>query len=178
MLVLVRQWTNDHCVSNARSTQNQLRVDRNHRSADGNCLLQICAFFCLLLDEYIHHLGKDRNRSNIGNVVSSRVKNKNCQLKDIIYISLKIKPNSFRIRSLSCQIFVLTSTGFEFTPLIHCSNNRLSIMSSALDHSVAFAIYNYSFNSRSVTLSHKENLEIDIRHVSKRVQIVHLYVIL
>ena len=127
MLVLVRQWTNDHCVSNARSTENQLRVDRNHRSADGNCLLQICAFFCLLLDEYIHHLGKDRNRSNIGNVVSSRGKNKNCQLKDIIYISLKIKPNSFRIRSLSCQIFVLPSTGFEFTPLIHCSNNRLAL---------------------------------------------------
>ena len=125
MLVLVRQWTNDHCVSNARSTQNQLRVDRNHRSADGNCLLQICAFFCLLLDEYIHHLGKDKNRLNIGNVVSRRGKNKNCQLKDLIYISLKIKPNSFRIRSLSCQFFVLPTTGFELTLLIHCSTNRL-----------------------------------------------------
>ena len=38
-----------------------------------------------------------------------------------IYIRLKIKPNSIRIRFLSCQIFVLHSTGFEFTPLIHCS---------------------------------------------------------
>ena len=127
MLVLVRQWTNDHCVSNALSTQNQLRVDRNHRSADGNCHLQICAFFCLLLDEYIHHLGKDRNRSNIGNVVSSRGKIKNCQLRNIIYINLKINPSSVRIRSLSCQIFVLPSTGFEFTPLIQCSTNRLAL---------------------------------------------------
>ena len=30
-----------------------------------------------------------------------------------IYIRLKIKPNSVRIRFLSCQIFVLPSTGFE-----------------------------------------------------------------
>ena len=37
------------------------------------------------------------------------------------YIRLKIKPNSVRIRFLSCQIFVLPSTGFELTPLIHCS---------------------------------------------------------
>ena len=29
---------------------------------------------------------------------------------------LKIKPNSVRIRFLSCQIFVLPSTGFEFAP--------------------------------------------------------------
>jgi hypothetical protein len=41
-----------------------------------------------------------------------------------IYIRLKIKPNSVRIRFLSCQIFVLPSTGFELTPLIHCSTNR------------------------------------------------------
>jgi hypothetical protein len=32
-----------------------------------------------------------------------------------IYIRLKIKPNSVRIRFLSCQIFVLPSTGFELT---------------------------------------------------------------
>jgi hypothetical protein len=31
------------------------------------------------------------------------------------------------ITSLSCQIFVLPSTGFEFTPLIHCSINRLAL---------------------------------------------------
>jgi hypothetical protein len=36
-----------------------------------------------------------------------------------IHVRLKIKPNSVRIRSLSCQIFVLPSTGFELTPLIH-----------------------------------------------------------
>ena len=44
-----------------------------------------------------------------------------------IYIRLKIKPNSVRIRSLSWQIFVLPSTGFELTPLIHCSTNRLAL---------------------------------------------------
>ena len=41
-------------------------------------------------------------------------------------LRLEIKPNSVRIRSLSCQIFVLSSTGFELTPLIHCSTNRLA----------------------------------------------------
>ena len=40
-----------------------------------------------------------------------------------ICIRLKFKPNSVRIRFLSCQIFVLPSTGFELTPLIHCSTN-------------------------------------------------------
>ena len=35
-----------------------------------------------------------------------------------IYIRLKIRPNSVRIRFLSCQIFVLPSTEFELTPLI------------------------------------------------------------
>jgi hypothetical protein len=44
-----------------------------------------------------------------------------------IYIHLKIKPNSVRIRFLSCQIFVLPSTWFELTPLIHCSTNRLAL---------------------------------------------------
>jgi hypothetical protein len=44
-----------------------------------------------------------------------------------IYIRLKIKPNSVRIRFLSFQIFVLPSTGFELTPLIHCSTIRLAI---------------------------------------------------
>ena len=42
-------------------------------------------------------------------------------------IHLKIKPNSVRIRFLSCQIFVLPSTGFELTPLIHCSTIRLAL---------------------------------------------------
>ena len=46
---------------------------------------------------------------------------------NINYIRLKIKPNSVRIRFFSCQIFVLPSTGFELTPLIHCSTNRLAL---------------------------------------------------
>ena len=44
-----------------------------------------------------------------------------------IYIHLKIKPNSVRIRFQSCHIFVLPSTGFELTPLIHCSTIRLTL---------------------------------------------------
>ena len=44
-----------------------------------------------------------------------------------IYIRLKIKPNSVRIRFQRCQIFVLPSTGFEPTPLIHCSTIRLAL---------------------------------------------------
>jgi hypothetical protein len=44
-----------------------------------------------------------------------------------IYIRLKIKPNSVRIRFYSCQIFVLPSTGFEPTPLLHYSTIRLAL---------------------------------------------------
>ena len=44
-----------------------------------------------------------------------------------IYIRLKIKPNSFRIRSLSWQFFVLPSTRFELTLLIHYSTNYLAL---------------------------------------------------
>ena len=44
-----------------------------------------------------------------------------------IYIRLKIKPNSVRIRFQSCQIIVLPSTGFEPTPLLHCSTIRLAL---------------------------------------------------
>ena len=40
---------------------------------------------------------------------------------------MKINPNSVRIRFLSCQIFVLPSTGFELTPLIHCNTIRLAL---------------------------------------------------
>ena len=53
-----------------------------------------------------------------------------------------------------------------------------SLMFSALDHSTTSAPYKWIFNSRSVTLSRKENLEIDIRHVSKRVHMVHINLIL
>jgi hypothetical protein len=48
-------------------------------------------------------------------------------------------------------------------------HQSLSLMSNALDLSTTSAILKYNFNSRSVTLSRQENLEIDIRHVSKRV---------
>ena len=44
-----------------------------------------------------------------------------------------------------------------------------SLTSSALDHSTTSTPYKRSFNSRSVTLSRKENLGIDVRHVYKRV---------
>jgi hypothetical protein len=43
-----------------------------------------------------------------------------------VYIRLKIKPNSVRIRFQSCHFFVLPSTGFEPTPLIHCTTIRLA----------------------------------------------------
>jgi hypothetical protein len=35
-----------------------------------------------------------------------------------------------------------------------------------------------SFNNRSVTFSRKANLGIDVRHVYKRVYMVHIYLIL
>ena len=44
-----------------------------------------------------------------------------------IYIRLKIKPNSVRIRFQSRQICVLPSTGFEPTLLIYCSTIRLAL---------------------------------------------------
>ena len=51
-----------------------------------------------------------------------------CDLKsNMIYLRLKIKPNSVRIRFLRYQICVLPSTGFELTPLIHCIPNRLAL---------------------------------------------------
>ena len=72
--------------------------------------LQTCSYFCYILTSFFVLL---------------------CYILDvyiyIIYIRLKIKPNSVRIRFLSCQIFVLPSTGFELTPLIHCSTTRLAL---------------------------------------------------
>jgi hypothetical protein len=38
------------------------------------------------------------------------------------------KPNSVRIIFLSCQIYILLLTGFELTPLIHCSTNRFALL--------------------------------------------------
>ena len=93
-------------------------------------------------------------------------------------LRLKIKPNSVRIRFQSCQIFVLPSTGFEFTPLIHCSTNRLTLCPAPQTTRPHPLHTKWSFNSRSVTLSRKDNLEIDLRHVFKRVWMVHKYLIL
>ena len=45
---------------------------------------------------------------------------------------LKNKPNSVRIRSFSCQIFVLPSTGFETHTIDTLQYQSLSLMSSAL----------------------------------------------
>ena len=45
----------------------------------------------------------------------------------IYNIRLKINPNSVRIRFQSCQICVLPLTGFEPTPLIHCSTIRVAL---------------------------------------------------
>ena len=49
-------------------------------------------------------------------------------LTNFCYISLKIKPNSVRIRSLNCHLFVLPSTRFELTPLIHSGTNRFVLI--------------------------------------------------
>ena len=69
-----------------------------------------------------------------------------------IYIRLKIKPNSVRIIFLSCQICVLPSTGFELTPLIHCSTIRLALRpapKTTRPHPLPIYIYviNYSRNA-------------------------------
>jgi hypothetical protein len=80
-----------------------------------------------------------------------------------IYKRLKIKPNSVRMRSFNWRDEIWTHT---INTLQHQS---ISLVSSALDHATTSAILKCSFNSRSVTLSRKENLEIYIRHVSKRV---------
>ena len=75
----------------------------------------------------------------------------------IYILRLKIKPNSVIIRSLSWQCFVLPSTGFELTPLIHGTTNRLALCPAplttrSLDH---IRYLKYSCNSQSVTFSRK-----------------------
>ena len=62
-----------------------------------------------------------------------------------IYIRLKMKPNSVRIRFVCCQIFVLPSTGFELT----LQHQSLSFMSSAIYIYFSFHYLNI------VTLSHR-----------------------
>jgi hypothetical protein len=58
-----------------------------------------------------------------------------------ILIRLKIKPNSVRIRFLSCQIFVLPIDGIWTHTIDTLQHQSLSLMSSALDHSTTSAPY-------------------------------------
>ena len=60
-----------------------------------------------------------------------------------IYIRLKMKPNSVRIRFVCCQIFVLPSTGFELTPLIHCSTNHLALCSAPYIYIFQFSLFKH-----------------------------------
>jgi hypothetical protein len=66
-----------------------------------------------------------RTINRVGNIYPSRV-------PEITFSiswgsSFIIKPNSVRIRSFSCQFVFLLSTGFELTPLIHCSTICLGL---------------------------------------------------
>jgi hypothetical protein len=63
----------------------------------------ICFYLCIFLLRYIYDRG-----------ISLPL----CVCTYTIVV-LKIKPISVRIRFLSCQIFVLPSTGFELTPMIY-----------------------------------------------------------
>jgi hypothetical protein len=82
--------------------------------------------------------------------------------KDIyIYIGLKFKPNSVRIRFLICQIFVLPSTGFELTPLIHCSNSKKK------ERENKTIIYVYSKNINSIQIIYILVMLIRIINVSR-----------
>ena len=72
-----------------------------------------------------------------------------------VYIQLKIKPNSVRIRSLSWQIFVLPS----IDTLQHQS---LSLMSNALDHSATSAISIYTYINLYLWKLNSTVLELDL----------------
>ena len=90
-----------------------------------------------------------------------------------IYIRLKIKPNSVRIR-----FFCSSLDGIWTHTIDTLQHHSLSLTSSALDHSTTFTPLKRSFNNLSVTFSLKANLEIDVRHVYKRVYMVHIHLIL
>ena len=60
--------------------------------------------------------------------------------------------------------FVFSLDGIWANTINTLQHQSLRLMSSALDHWATSAI-KYSFNSRSVTLSRKGNLEIEIRHI-------------
>ena len=66
-------------------------------------------------------------------------------------------------------MFVLPSTGFELTPFINCSTIRLALRPAPLTTRPHPLPKKGNFNNRSATFSRKENLEIDVRHVYKRV---------
>ena len=94
---------------------------------------------------YRVHLGVNRVRTTGFELTPSVV-------IQVIYIRLKIKPNSVRIRFQSCQIFVLPLTGFEPTPLIHCSTIRLALRPAPLITS----------NYHMIMATAAPNYEIDI----------------
>ena len=85
-------------------------------------LMFICIYHIISSDNWLPHIAWNGNQNFISLIVN---KIKIIYTGIYIYTRLKIKPNSARIRFLSYQIFVLPATGFEFTPLIHCSTNRL-----------------------------------------------------
>jgi hypothetical protein len=70
---------------------------------------------------------------------------------------------------LWADTFVFFLGGIGTHTIDTLQHQSLSLISSTVDHSAVSAILKYSFNNQSVTLSRKGNLEIDIRHVSKRV---------
>ena len=84
-----------------------------------------------------------------------------------IYIRLKMKPNSVRIRFVCCQIFAHPSTGFELTPLIHCRHQSLSFMSSAIYIYFSFHYLNI------VTLSHRCFTINNVNRIMRVLWIVH-----
>jgi hypothetical protein len=66
-------------------------------------------------------------------------------------------------------MFVLPSTGFEPTLLIHCSTIRLALRPAPYTTRPHPLPTKRSFYNRSVTFSRKANLGIDVGYVYKRV---------
>ena len=84
-----------------------------------------------------------------------------------VYIRLKFEPSGVGIGFWSCQAFVLPSTVFELTPLMHCGTIRLVLRPVP---STTSTPYKRSFNNRSVTFSRKVNLGIYIYNIWKTSQ--------
>jgi hypothetical protein len=79
-----------------------------------------------------------------------------------IYIRLKIKPNSVRIRFLSCQIFVLPLTGLKSEKFTGPNKVLLVLGWKTGVHHEDYAWY--------IQVKFQANLlGIDVRHVYKRV---------